>query len=99
MGVPTLTFAGDSIAQRLGATRMIAAGLEAFVAESESQYVECAVDWARRRDELARLRAGLRRRMDDVAATQPAQVAAALQQRLRQMWRRWCAGLPPERLS
>jgi len=98
MGVPTLTFAGGSMAQRLGATRMVAAGLDMFVAESEDQYVDIAAGQAQHVDELVRLRAALRARMEQIAAGQPAQVAEALQARLREMWRRWCAGLPAERL-
>jgi predicted O-linked N-acetylglucosamine transferase (SPINDLY family) len=99
MGVPTLTFAGDSIAQRLGATRMAAAGLDAFVAESERDYVDLAAAWAQRSAELAGIRAALRARMERIAAVQPGQVADVMQQRLREMWRRWCAGLPAERLA
>jgi len=99
MGVPTLTFAGDSIAQRLGATRMAAAGLDEFIAESEDQYVDLAAAWAQRIGELASLRAALRARMEQIAAVQPQQVAQAMQQRLREMWQRWCAGLPAERLA
>jgi predicted O-linked N-acetylglucosamine transferase (SPINDLY family) len=98
MGVPTLSLAGPSMAQRLGATRMIAAGLDAFVAESEEAYVDLAVAWSNRPQELAQLRGDLRRRMDAAAAVQPALLTRALEQRLREMWRRWCAGSAPERL-
>jgi hypothetical protein len=37
--------------------------------------------------------------MEEAARTQPPQLARALEQRLREMWQRWCAGLAPERLS
>jgi predicted O-linked N-acetylglucosamine transferase (SPINDLY family) len=46
MGVPTLTLAGNSMAQRLGATRMMAAGLDAFVTESDDEYLDRAVAWS-----------------------------------------------------
>lgn len=98
MGVPTLSLAGPSMAQRLGATRMIAAGLDAFVAESEDAYVDLAVEWSNKPEELARLRGDLRRRMDEAAGIQPARLTRALEQRLREMWKRWCAGSAPERL-
>src|SRR6202008_797821 len=42
MGVPTLPLAGDSLPQRLCAARMHAAGLDAFVAESEHELLERA---------------------------------------------------------
>jgi predicted O-linked N-acetylglucosamine transferase (SPINDLY family) len=99
MGVPTLTLAGDSMAQRLGATRMTAAGLDTFVAESEEQYLDLAVAWSNKPDELAHLRGDLRRRMDEAASIQPTLLTRALEQRLREMWQGWCAGLAPESLS
>jgi predicted O-linked N-acetylglucosamine transferase (SPINDLY family) len=99
MGVPTLTLAGNSMAQRLGATRMTAAGLDAFVAESAGEYLDLAVAWSNKPLELARIRGELRPRMEEAARVQPAQLARALEQRLREMWQRWCAGLASERLS
>ncbi|HSJ39586.1 MAG TPA: glycosyltransferase, partial [Xanthobacteraceae bacterium] len=98
MGVPTLTLAGNSLIQRLGASRMAAARLEAFIAESEDDYVDRAVDWSGRPAELARLRAGLREQMQASTILQATELARALEGRLREMWRRWCAGLDPERL-
>jgi predicted O-linked N-acetylglucosamine transferase (SPINDLY family) len=98
MGVPTLTFAGDSLAQRLGATRMSAAGLDAFVAESDAAYVDLAADWASRPAELARIRSELRGRMEEKSRVQPLQLTRALEQRLREMWQRWCAGMKPGHL-
>jgi predicted O-linked N-acetylglucosamine transferase (SPINDLY family) len=99
MGVPTLTLAGDVLAQRLGAARMAAAGLPEFIAESDDEYVARACAWARRPQDLARLRGELRARMQDNAARQPAELAHALGARLREMWQRWCAGREPERLA
>ena len=98
MGVPTLTLAGNSLIQRLGASRMAAARLEVFIAESEDDYVDRAVDWSRRSAELARIRAGLREHMQASVVAQANELARALEGRLREMWRRWCAGLAPERL-
>lgn len=98
MGVPTLTLAGESMAQRLGASRMAAAGLDAFIAESQDEYVERAVEWAGKPAELARIRVGLRKHMETLAAEQAVELTRALENRLREMWRRWCAGLAPERL-
>jgi predicted O-linked N-acetylglucosamine transferase (SPINDLY family) len=99
MGVPTLTLAGDSMAQRLGATRMIAAGLDAFVADSEDAYLDLAVTWSNKPDELTRIRGELRGRMEEMSRVQPVQITRALEQRLLEMWRRWCAGLAPEHLQ
>jgi len=94
MGVPTVTRAGESLVARLGAATMAAAGLEEFVAESAAEYVAISVRAAARPDDLQRIRAGLRSRLEEDARRVPAQVARTLERRLRQMWQRWCAGLP-----
>ena len=99
MGVPTLTVAGASMAERLGAARMRAAGLDDFISESEDGFVDLAVAWSQRRDELSSLRAGLRERMEQLAVSQPVQLTRALEARLREMWKRWCDGLAAERLA
>ena len=98
MGVPTLTLAGDSFTQRLGATRMATAGLDAFVADSEHDFVEIAATWSARPAALAQLRGELRARMERNFHEQPIALVHALETQLRTMWQRWCDGLPPERL-
>jgi predicted O-linked N-acetylglucosamine transferase (SPINDLY family) len=94
MGVPTLTLAGRSLPARLGAATMAAAGLHAFVAESTAEYVDMATRFAANGDALQRIRASLRDRLEDQRQRLPAQVARALESLLRQMWQRWCAGMP-----
>ena len=94
MGVPTLTLAGASMAQRLGAARMAAAGLGGFIAGSDEEFIALAAAWSQRPDELRHLRAGMRARMESRAGTQPAELTRALERRLRTMWQRWCAGEP-----
>jgi predicted O-linked N-acetylglucosamine transferase (SPINDLY family) len=74
---------------------MSGAGLNRFVVESAAQYVDIAVGTAAQPEELQRLRASLRSRLEEDACRVPAQVARALERRLRQMWQRWCAGLAP----
>ena len=60
MGVPTLTLAGDSLLSRQGASLLSAAGLGAWVANSQEEYVAKAVAFASDLPKLAALRAGLR---------------------------------------
>ncbi|MGE3865270.1 MAG: glycosyltransferase, partial [Burkholderiaceae bacterium] len=98
MGVPIVTLLGAAPPQRIGATRMAAAGLNEFIAETPQAYHDIAVDWSRRLDELAALRAELRPRVEAASRTMPEQMARALETRMRQMWRRWCAGQPVETL-
>lgn len=95
MGVPTLTQAGASLVERLGAATMSAAGLDRFVAESATQYVEIASRTAAQPEELQRIRASIRSRLEEDRQRVPAQVARVLERRLRQMWQRWRQDLPP----
>lgn len=95
MGVPTLTLAGATLVARLGAAAMAGAGLDQFVAESTAQYVDIACRAAADPAALADIRATLRTRLEADRTRLPAQVARALEARLRQMWRRWCDNLPP----
>lgn len=95
MGVPTLTLAGATLVARLGAAAMASAGLHRFVAESTAQYLDIACRAAAEPAALADTRALLRTHLEADCTRRPAQVAQALELRLRQMWRRWCDNRPP----
>ena len=60
MGVPTVTFAGNTLVSRQGESMLRCAGLEDWVARTEQEYVQIAVDRASDLQRLAHLRAGLR---------------------------------------
>jgi len=96
MGVPTLTLAGDTAAGRSGASILGRVDLETFVAHDAADFVEKGLSWSRSLAALSDIRAGLRKRFEDLAAGRPEVVAASLERALRIMWQRWCAGLPPE---
>lgn len=95
MGVPTLTFAGSTVAGRTGAGELSHAGLQAFIAYDEKEFVRKGVEWAGDLQALAEIRANLRERFSNSAAGRPELIAAGLAHALRKMWRRWCEGLPP----
>lgn len=61
MGTPTLTMAGDRMAERNGASILKAAGLADWVATSEEDYVTKALAMAGDVPKLVALRAGLRK--------------------------------------
>lgn len=89
MGVPVLGLHGpDKMASRLIGVLHRPLGLDDWIAEDGEAYVEMAVDWAARRQELVPLRSELRQRVSDVYSRFPGQV----EQAYRAMWRRWCAG-------
>ena len=106
MGVPTVTLRGRCHAQNVGHTLMKAVGLdgsgkcpsENFVASSEREYADLAVQWAQesRRPELSALRASLRDRM----MTSPLCDARGFLRNLEGVYARWwgdyCEGVRAE---
>jgi protein O-GlcNAc transferase len=60
MGVPVITFPGNTFAGRHTTSHLMNAGYPQFVAKDLPGYVELAVQWANRLDELAEIRAGMR---------------------------------------
>lgn len=96
MGVPTLTVAGPTPAGRQGAAILGQLGLEDFVAADPADFVHKGRHWANHLADLSEVRAGLRDRWQRSPARKPEIVADSLEQAIREMWRRRCAGLPPE---
>lgn len=90
MGVPTVTFVGDTFAGRHAATHLIAAGLDGFCTASVDDYVAMAVEWTRRRDELADLRRGLRARVAASPLCDAPRFADNLSRELMRLWTEWC---------
>lgn len=95
MGVPTVTLAGRTLPQRLGAGIMNKVGLPEWVAESDDEFVAIARQAAADPARLAALRAGLRQRLTGDPNLRTDQVAGCVAQAFRIMWRRWCDGLVP----
>lgn len=96
MGVPVLTLTGPTPPHRHCAAILQHVGLGDWVTASEEQYVDLARKWAADLPHLALLRAGLRERIEHSESCRPEAVARGLEQAFRLMWRRWCAGLPPD---
>lgn len=99
MGVPTLTLAGRTLPQRIGAGILNKVGLPEWIAESEDEYVAIAQRAAADLPRLAALRAGLRDRLMHHSSLSADKVAGSVEHAFRTMWRRWCAGLPPQSLD
>lgn len=91
MGVPVVTLAGRQPISRVGSVLMSQLGLEAFVAESEEEYVQIALRWARDLDGLARIRNELRQRVQKAPFSDAARYTRELEAAYRDMWRTWCA--------
>jgi predicted O-linked N-acetylglucosamine transferase (SPINDLY family) len=90
MGVPTVTFVGDTFAGRHSATHLTAAGLGGFCTQSIDDYVAMAVGWTRRRDELAELRRTLRSRVAASPLCDAPRFADNLSRELMRLWGEWC---------
>jgi predicted O-linked N-acetylglucosamine transferase (SPINDLY family) len=90
MGVPVVTVAGATMAGRMGASFVAAAGLPEFVARDRAGYVDRAVAAARDLDRLAELRAGLRARMAASPLCEAPHFMIGFEAALRELWRRWC---------
>lgn len=94
MGVPVLTMRGDRHAARVGASLLTRVGLKDWIAESPDEYVELAVWWAGRLEELAEVRKGLRDRVAASPLCDPAVITRTVEEAYREMWRTWCARQP-----
>lgn len=99
MGVPTLTVVGPTNPSHAAACYIAHVGLSSFIAYDDATLVKLGVFMSQNLGALADLRAGMRDRFVNSMIGHPDIAAAALEQALRQMWRRWCAGLPPEPLQ
>jgi protein O-GlcNAc transferase len=92
MGVPVIgIYSPHKIVTRLGRTLCEPIGVANWVADSEDGYMDLAVQWAARREELADLKASMRGRVRAAYAGFTGDVERAY----RIMWRRWCAGEAP----
>ncbi|HET6376442.1 MAG TPA: glycosyltransferase, partial [Methylocella sp.] len=92
MGVPTVTYVGDTFAGRHSATHLTAAGLEEFCTHSIDDYVAAAVAWSQKREELAVLREGLRERVAASPLCDAPRFAQNLSHELMRLWAGWCEG-------
>lgn len=99
MGVPTLTLAGNTLPQRLGAGIMGKVGLSDWVAESEDAFVALAQQKAADLTGLANLRQSLRERLETSPSLSSEKVADSVALAFRLMWRTWCAGQPPQAID
>lgn len=95
MGVPVLTLPGETFAGRHSASHVANIGLAAdWVANDLDDYIDRAARHASDLDELAALRAGMRRRLRDSPLCDAPRFGHALGAALRDCWRAWCA-MPP----
>ncbi len=95
MGVPVVTLAGDRHAGRVGVSLLSRVGLTELIARTPEEYVKLAVELANDTGRLARLRAGLRERMENSSLCDAAGFTTDLEQAYREMWVAWCRESTP----
>jgi predicted O-linked N-acetylglucosamine transferase (SPINDLY family) len=91
MGVPAVTLAGQTAVGRSGVSLLTNLGLPQLIAATTDEYVSIATEIAEDLPSMARLRAGLRARMQGSPLMDAARFAADMEAAFRDMWGRWCA--------
>jgi protein O-GlcNAc transferase len=86
MGVPVLTCPGRTFASRHSTSHITNAGYPQFVAKDREAYVELAVQWAARLEELAAIRAQMREQVRASALCDSAAFAHDLLKIFQEAW-------------
>ena len=71
-------------------------GLEDWIADDVSEFIDIAVEKAQAIEALAALRQGMRERWRNSPWRNSRSIAMGLEAALRMMWKRWCMALPAE---
>jgi len=90
MGVPVITLAGATAVGRAGVSILSNLACPEWIAATQEQYVEIAVNMAANHMRLAQARNGLRGRMETCGMTDGRRFALEMEQALGFAWRRWC---------
>jgi protein O-GlcNAc transferase len=90
MGVPVVTLVGTTLVGRAGFCQASNLGLPQLIAYSEEEFVEKATALARDLESLARLRGGLRERMQRSPLMDASRFAGNMEAAYRLAWHRWC---------
>jgi len=92
MGVPVVTFAGESVFSRTGVMHLTNIGLPELIAADVERYVAIAADLAGDISRLRTIRSGLREKMQQSPIMDEATYCDVLGKALRRLWHRWCEG-------
>ena len=92
MGVPVITLAGTVHAGRVGVSQMTAVGLAEFVAKTQEQYIDTAIEFASDRERLQFLRSTMRQRLSNSPLLNAFAFTKNLEAAYRKMWYKWCIG-------
>lgn len=90
MGVPVITFAGNTHASRVGASLLSNIGIPDLIAKTPDEYLAIAVNLAGDTHRLQRLRGGLRNMMINSPLTDAQRFIVNLEDSYRSIWEQWC---------
>jgi protein O-GlcNAc transferase len=91
MGVPIITLHLPTISGRVSASLMTTLGLTDWIAETQEQYVELAIQKAGDLQHLATLRQQLRGIFTSSIIGDQAAYARAVEKEYKQLWQEWCS--------
>ncbi len=95
MGIPVVTLSGKTGVGRGGASILANLGLPELVAQTPEEYVEIAVSLAQDLPRLSALRSSLRERMERSPLRDARDLARAVENTYRTMWREYCREVGP----
>ena len=87
-----ITLPGKLPESRTTASILSTVGLSSWIAPTPQHYVRLAVDYAREKTVIAKLRLSLRQRMRESPIMDEVGFARDLEDAYRHMWRAWCGG-------
>jgi protein O-GlcNAc transferase len=90
MGVPVITFVGNTAVSRAGWCQLSNLGLAELARDTPEQFVRLAADLANDLPRLSQLRSTLRQRMEQSPLMDAPAFARDIETAYRQMWRAWC---------
>jgi predicted O-linked N-acetylglucosamine transferase (SPINDLY family) len=97
MGIPVIGLAGDRHLARVGASILTYVGAPELVARDEGHYIDLAIELAQDIPRLKAYHDTLRPRMKASPLCDPVRFARRVEEAYREMWQRWCQGLPAEK--
>ncbi|MCG7851794.1 MAG: tetratricopeptide repeat protein, partial [Methanosarcinaceae archaeon] len=90
MGVPVVTLAGNTHVSRVGVSLLSNIGLQEFIAHTNKEYVDIAVNLSNDLERLQSLRKRLRDIMKESSLCDVKRFTLNLEMCYRQMWEKWC---------
>ena len=99
MGVPVVTRRGQSFASRVAASLLDELQLNAWVADTEQEYLRIAIELAQNPQQLADVKKCLQENLLSGSLFSPEQYAKSLEKAFHHVYQRWVSGLSPEHIE